>query len=192
MSISMFRGLLIVLPLFLLGGSSVSVPATDLFIFQWRVSDPSVDPEQTTSFCKPGRLTGTSLPERCIFPPNMTVSLVQFGVTLSEAFTTAATEDCQFTVWVGTYSDSTGNAISSSLIEAGEAAAAANAAGTCRPTSFVLNAAGENCIRDIDPTDSNATLSSGGWWSVQVTEAGGLGTCDDVVAADLLAVWEKQ
>lgn len=185
------RALLIVLPLLLVGGAGVPLPQTDQLFSHWITRDTSVVDGQHTSQCASNAMFGSSTPRRCIIPPNMGVQFVEFGLTLTSAFTTAAVEDCIFTLHVGALNDALGDEITSSAITTGEAVA--NAAGTCQPTPFTLNAAGEGCTREINLSDANATrpFGEGGWYEVVATDADGADTCQSADAVNFFVLANK-
>ena len=175
----------------LLGGSTVNVPVSGRFIFLWSIRDGSTAADQVMSACDPGQLSAAASPERCMFPPHMSVRFREFGATVTEAFTTGAPEEnCKFILRVGALSDDTGNEISTSTIIISDAVD--NPVNTCKTLASRMDALGEQCTRVIDDGDADAALSAGGWWDIVVKDASGGTSCDGIQVANFFLMVEEE
>ena len=177
--------LLVTLPLLLLGSTGTQ---TTRFFYQWHVWDATINNGLTTSPTSAQAFQGLSTIRRAIFPPTMNVRFVEWGITATEALTTANGEDCEYRLRTGAYGSLNGTEITSSQITVGEDTANT----TCENGTAELNAIHEQCRVVLDPNDSAVTLSFGGWWDVISDDVPAASECAEVKGLEFWVVVDRQ
>ncbi len=182
---SSYVALLVTMPLVLLGGSSLPAPTTERFIYQWQVWDATINDGEMTSYCSSQAFF--TLERKCIFPPWKNVRLVEWGITATEALTTANGEDCEYRLRTGAYGSANGTEIASSQITVGQHTANT----TCEEGTAELNAQHEQCTVILDSTDSAVLITGGGWWDVIADDVPSATACVEAKGIEFRVVVEE-